>query len=225
MEDEVKEKDAGETQDQPDQPDVPDQPGKSSSSLAVLGASNDGPDGSGMDKGPDGSGASNDGPTAAKRKRTIDTDSLPKGRSNEMLVDATADRKVTSKVLKQFIIKKSKDLARGLMGLMKGQQNTLGAFAAAGRTMLTQLNLYEQLKEAKEKWEKSQDMKDFDTLEAIEDEYEKAHEYTTAEEHGEETDQVFKGFGLRRYYLRRMEKVLLLQGRRCGKLLRIVFSF
>ena len=71
------------------------------------------------------------------------------------------------------------------MGLMKGQDTTLGAFAKAGKMMLKQLNLYEQLKDAATKWEKSQTEADFDSLEKIEDAYEKAHEYETAAEHGE----------------------------------------
>ena len=51
--------------------------------------------------------------------------------------------------------------------------------------MLRQLDLFEKLKEASKKWEDSQKEEDFDTLEAIEDKYEQAHEYTTAAEHGQ----------------------------------------
>ena len=52
--------------------------------------------------------------------------------------------------------------------------------------MLKQLNLYEKLREASAQWEESHTEKDFDTLEKIEDEYEKAHEYETAAEHGQQ---------------------------------------
>ena len=160
------------------------------------GASHDGPDSTGAsDDGPDSlkwlnkgashdgpEGASHDGPPVEKRQRT----GLPEGRSDQQLVEINPDKKLTSKQMKLFYITKSKDLARGLLGLMKGQNATLGAFAKAGQQMLKQLSLYERLKEAQEKWETSQTEKDFDSLEMIEDEYEKAHEYQTAAEHGEE---------------------------------------
>ena len=51
--------------------------------------------------------------------------------------------------------------------------------------MMKQLDLYEKLRIANLKWEDTQHEKDFDTLEKIEDEFEKAHEYTTAAELGE----------------------------------------
>ena len=101
-------------------------------------------------------------------------------------MEVAPDQKLTSKQMRHYFIKKSKDLARGLMGLMKGQDKTLSAFAKAGKAMLKQLDLYGKLQKAKTAWEDSKKIEDFDRLEQIEDEYEKAHEYTTAAEHGEE---------------------------------------
>ena len=52
--------------------------------------------------------------------------------------------------------------------------------------MMKQVDLYDQLQEAKLNWEQSQTTEDFDKFEALEDDYEKAHEYQTAAEHDEE---------------------------------------
>ena len=126
-------------------------------------------------------GASHDGPDS-KRPKSAST--LPTGRADEQLVEVKPDKALTSKQMKMYVIRKSKDLARGLMGLMRGSV-TLDAFANAGKAMIKQLDLYAKLGEAKAAWDKSRTEKDFDTLEAIEDEYEKAHEYQTAMEHGQ----------------------------------------
>ena len=87
--------------------------------------------------------------------------------------------------MRKFLIRKSKDLARGLMGLMKGDvAMPISAFANAGKAMKKHLDLYKNLREASDKRDKTQTIEDFDTLEQIEDEFETAHEYSTAAEHG-----------------------------------------
>ena len=47
-----------------------------------------------------------------------------------------------------FIIKKAKDLSRGILGLIRAQDVTLNAFAEAGKTMLRHLSIYNRLQEA-----------------------------------------------------------------------------
>ena len=113
-----------------------------------------------------------EGPDAKKLKT-----SLPLGRSNEEVValNPLVDLPVTRKQKRQYAINKGKDLARALLGLLKGNEATLNAFAKAGKAMLKHLDLYGKVQLADKKWEKSGDMKDFDTLEDIEGEYEKAH--------------------------------------------------
>ena len=95
-------------------------------SVVPLGASNDGPGG-----GP--AGASDDGPLDPKRQRT---QFLPEGRSEAdfqfTVLDAQNEMRLTSKQFKRYIIRRSKDLARALLGMMKINEDTLGAFAAAG---------------------------------------------------------------------------------------------
>ena len=41
--------------------------------------------------------------------------------------------RMTSKQLKRYVIRKSKGLARAVVGMMKVNEETLGAFAAAGK--------------------------------------------------------------------------------------------
>ena len=69
----------------------------------------------------------------SKRART----SLPAGRTDGQLVEVMPDKSMTSKQARLYCINKSKDLARGLMGLMKGQDKTLDAFAKAGKRCLS----------------------------------------------------------------------------------------
>ena len=78
--------------------------------LADPGASHDGPGGGGAAE--SSKGASHDGPES-KRPRTGST--LPAGRADEQLVEIKPDKAMTSKQMKIFLIRKSKDLARGLM--------------------------------------------------------------------------------------------------------------
>ncbi len=89
-------------------------------------------------------------------------------------------------------------------------EKVLSAFAAAGKTMMKQMELYKKLQDCQDKWEKTQDEKDFDELERLEEEYEEKFEYTTANEHDEETqikylkaldygDSICKGW--RRFYV------------------------
>ena len=65
----------------------------------------------------------------------------------------------------------------------------LGAFANAGKAMSDQLKLYAKFQGLKAKWERTQALGGFGQLEKTEEEYEAAHEYPTAIEHGEEVQK------------------------------------
>ena len=65
--------------------------------------------------------------------------------SNEQVINVTADKILTSQTFNRYVITKSKDLARALMGMIKGQGEMLGAFAQARTVMKKQLKLYEEL--------------------------------------------------------------------------------
>ena len=86
-------------------------------SVVPLGASNDGPG-----RGP--AGASDDGPLDPKRQRTL---YLPEGRSEAefqyTILDARNEMRMTSKQLKRYVIRKSKDLARAVLGMMNPRRN------------------------------------------------------------------------------------------------------
>lgn len=188
--------------------------GNASSSSATatetaLGASDDGSGGGGVLRG-----------VLSKRQKKSAT--LPVGRSDEKLIDVIPDLKLTSKEAKRYVIKKSHDLARGLLGLIKGSEATLGAFAQAGKMMLKQVELYQKLMQAHKRWESSRTQTDFVLLEQTELAYEEAHEYQTAIGVGSQSEQTkyLKAldygdnicYGWRRFYVCKAGG----QGQRCG---------
>ena len=134
----------------------------------------------------------------------------------------TATNKHTSMERKRYVLNKSRDLIRALVGMMTGIQGPMlvKAFSSAGKTMQKQVDLHQQLLQVKENWEKSQKGTDFDNLEALEDAHERTMEYQTAAEFGEEQTQFFEGAGLWGRDLPGMAEILCLQGWWKRKLLR-----
>ena len=169
--------------------------------LAITGAGDPGPTTPAIP------GASDDGPDS---KRLKATSTFPAGRANLPITEVRADTNLTAKQTKVYILRKSRDLSRGLMGMMKGSKETLGAFAKAGQTLMKQLGLYEKLEAAKKLYDETKAVEDFDELEKLEEKFEAAQEYETAVERGtEEQVKVLKALdygdnlchGWRRFYV------------------------
>ena len=142
-----------------------------SSSRADLGAVDAG---SGCSGGPN--DEENEGRETAKRPRA----DLPKGRSDMIVKDAQGDKRLTATVVRIAILIKAKALAKGVLGLLKGSPDTLNAFAAAGKAMMAQSDLYDKLQTMHTKWHETQDPDDFKALEYLEYKYERIQEHTTA---------------------------------------------
>ena len=113
---------------------------------------------------------------------------MPRGRSPLVtkFVDARGDVRLTNKVIKQMVIIRAKSLMRGVLGLLERSPDTLDAFAKAGKGLVKQLAVYEELRDADDRWSADKSEANFDKLEAIEEEFEKIQEYTTAAEYGPE---------------------------------------
>jgi hypothetical protein len=104
----------------------------------------------------------------------------PKTSSMDVVEMPMDGNRLTSREIRQYAIRKSKDLVRGIMGFMKGDSDLLETFASAGRKLVSEMTLYENLQSCRERWEKSNVQKDFDALEDAELKFEESSRYETA---------------------------------------------
>ena len=106
------------------------------------------------------------------------------GRSIFVGVDVQGEGRISCREMKKFVLIKSKALTRGLVGMLRQQAPTLSALLEAGRWRAKSVEVFNRLEEANARWMESDSAEDYDRLEALEYEYEKAQVYSTASEHG-----------------------------------------